>query len=132
MTDTTEFKGQNAIVTGGAQGIGKAIAARLMAGGGRVAIWDLDLDLANETVKELSSAGEIMAVHTDVTDLKSVEAARDATLEAFGTAEILVNNAGIAGPNAPTWEYDPRGLAPDHGDQSRRAVPLLPGRRCRT
>ena len=108
MTDTTEFEGQNAIVTGGAQGIGKAIAARLMAGGGRVAIWDLDLDLANETVKELASAGEIMAVHTDVTDLKSVEAARDATLEAFGSAEILVNNAGIAGPNAPTWEYDPK------------------------
>jgi len=107
MNDRSEFQGQNAVVTGGAQGIGKAIAARLMAGGARVAVWDMDLDLANATVKELSGAGEIMAVHTDVTDLKSVEAARDATLEAFDTVEILVNNAGIAGPNAPTWEYDP-------------------------
>ncbi len=105
--DTTEFESQTAIVTGGAQGIGKAICQRLQGGGASIAIWDLDQRLAETTAQELSGGGAVVAVSVDVTDLASVEAALATTLERFGKVEILVNNAGISGPNATTWEYTP-------------------------
>ena len=105
--DSTEFEGQTAIVTGGAQGIGKAICQRLQAGGAAIAIWDLDQPLADATAQELSGGGAVQAFGVDVTDLASVEAALAATLERFGKVDILVNNAGISGPNATTWEYAP-------------------------
>lgn len=105
--DSTEFEGQTAIVTGGAQGIGKAICQRLQGGGAAIAIWDLDQPLAETTAQELSGGGAAEAFSVDVTDLASVEAALAATLERFGKVDILVNNAGISGPNATTWEYAP-------------------------
>ena len=105
--DTTEFEGQTAIVTGGAQGIGKAICQRLQGGGAGIAIWDLDQALAEATAQELSGGGAVAAVSVDVTDLGSVEVALAATLERFEKVDILVNNAGISGPNATTWEYAP-------------------------
>ncbi len=105
--DTTEFEGQTAVVTGGAQGIGKAICQRLMAGGARIAIWDLDTGLAEAAAEELSGDGDAVAVAVDVTDLASVEVALAATLQRSGSVEILVNNAGISGPNATTWDYAP-------------------------
>ncbi len=104
MSDTT-FENQCAVVTGGAQGIGREITIRLANGGARVAIWDLDDSLASKTASEIGSNGAVIAARTDVTDLASVEAARDETLKAFGQIDVLVNNAGISGPNAPTWEY---------------------------
>jgi 3-oxoacyl-[acyl-carrier protein] reductase len=102
------FDGQSAIVTGGAQGIGRAVTERLLEDGAAgVAIWDRDEALARRTADELAGFGAVHVVPVDVTDLGAVEAAFAATLEALGSVEILVCNAGIAGPNAPTWEYDP-------------------------
>ena len=92
-----------AAVTGGAQGIGRAVTERFLASGAKVAIWDHDLKLAAKTAKALGA--NVLAVDCDVTDPKSVAAARDATVKAFGRVDILVNNAGIAGPTAKLWEY---------------------------
>jgi 3-oxoacyl-[acyl-carrier protein] reductase len=100
-----DFKNRVAVVTGGAQGIGRAVVERLLKDGGSVAIWDRDKSLAEKTVKELAAGGKVIAVAADVTDYASVERARDATIAAFGKIDILVNNAGIAGPIAKTWEH---------------------------
>jgi NAD(P)-dependent dehydrogenase (short-subunit alcohol dehydrogenase family) len=93
-----------AVVTGGAQGFGRAITERFVASGAKVAIWDHDLALAEKTAKEIGEA--VMAVNVDVTDLSAVENARDATLKAFGKIDILVNNAGITGRNGTVWDTD--------------------------
>ena len=82
-----------AVVTGGAQGFGRAITERFKASGAKVAIWDHDIALAEKTAKEIGP--EVLALQVDVTDPAAVEKARDATLAAFGTIDILVNNAGI-------------------------------------
>ena len=98
-----DLEGRRAIVTGGAQGIGRAIAERLLAGGAKVCIWDADATLAAATAKELGA--DVSAQAVDVTDPDGVESAARATAAAMGGIEILVNNAGISGPNVPTWEY---------------------------
>src|SRR5947209_17551678 len=86
-----------AVVTGGAQGCGRAITERFVASGAKVAIWDHDQPFAEKTAKQIGNAVTAFAV--DVSDLAAVEKARDATLKAFGKIDILVNNAGIAGIN---------------------------------
>jgi NAD(P)-dependent dehydrogenase (short-subunit alcohol dehydrogenase family) len=96
-----------AIVTGGAQGIGLAVAHRILASGGRVAIWDRDGALLDETVKKIDAAGRAEGFAVDIADLGAVEAGTKATLDRFGRIDILINNAAIVGPNAPTWEYPP-------------------------
>ena len=93
-----------AVVTGGAQGFGRAITERFVASGAKVAIWDHDQALADNTAKASGSA--VIAIKVDVTDLAAVEAARDATLKALGKIDILVNNAGIAGINKTVWDTD--------------------------
>lgn len=95
--------GQRAIVTGGAQGIGGAVARHLAARGVRVAIWDVDEALARETAEALGQGA--IATGCNVADWESVQAAMRATLAAFGGVEILVHSAGIAGPNAPLADY---------------------------
>jgi 3-oxoacyl-[acyl-carrier protein] reductase len=107
MTNKIDLDGKNAVVTGGAQGIGRAIVERLLASGAAVAIWDRDIKLAEQAAAELKGQGKVVAVAVDVTSLSEVERARDATLKALGRIDILVNNAGIAGPNVKTWEYPP-------------------------
>src|SRR3954449_10666850 len=99
-----DLKGRRAIVTGGAQGFGRAITERFVASGAKVAIWDHDQPFAERTAKEIGKGVTAFAV--DVSDLAQVEKARDATLKAFGKIEILVNNAGIAGINKTVWETD--------------------------
>ncbi|MBR0696192.1 SDR family NAD(P)-dependent oxidoreductase [Bradyrhizobium lablabi] len=99
-----DLKGRSAVVTGGAQGFGRAIAERFVASGARVAIWDHDHALAEKTARAIGD--NVTAIKVDVTDLAAVEAARDATLKAFGKIDILVNNAGIAGINKTVWDTD--------------------------
>src|SRR6516162_8575641 len=102
-----DLKGRVAVVTGGAQGIGRAIVARLLTSGAAVAVWDRDLELASQCCAELAERGRIAPVGCDIRSLSAVESARDRTIETFGRIEVLVNNAGSAGPNMPTWEYPP-------------------------
>jgi NAD(P)-dependent dehydrogenase (short-subunit alcohol dehydrogenase family) len=102
-----DLHGRRAVVTGGAQGIGRAIAERLLASGAAVALWDRDQPLVGATREALASGGDVLAVAVDVTDLTAVEAAARATTQELGGIDILVNNAGIAGPNHPLWEYPP-------------------------
>jgi 3-oxoacyl-[acyl-carrier protein] reductase len=99
-----DLNNRSAVVTGGAQGFGKAIAERFVASGARVAIWDHDHALAEKTAKAIGPA--VTAIKVDVTDTVAVEKARDTTLAAFGKIDILVNNAGIAGVNKTVWETD--------------------------
>lgn len=105
MANRIDLANRVAVVTGGAQGIGRAVVERMLDSGAHVAIWDRDGKLAEETASELIGRGRVEVYGVDVTDLKAVEAARAATLAAFGRIDILVNNAGISGPNKPTWEY---------------------------
>lgn len=100
-----DLNDRRAVVTGGAQGIGRAIAERLSASGAAVCLWDRDSQLVHATRDELSDAAKVHAVVVDVTDPAAVDDAVEQTLEALGGLEILVNNAGIAGPSARLWEY---------------------------
>ena len=105
MSNKIDLNGKFAVVTGGAQGIGRAIVERFLDSGATVAIWDRDLDFAKKTVAELAKRGRVEAVAVDVSDYASVEKARDQTATLFGRIDILVNNAGVAGMNTTTWEY---------------------------
>ena len=95
--------GQFAVVTGGAQGIGFAVSRELINQGVRVASWDMD-PLNVSAAETLGNS--TVPLDCNITDPSSVDAAYQATCEALGTPSILVNCAGIAGPNATVAEYD--------------------------
>ena len=105
MVAKYDMNGQVAIITGGAQGIGRACAERFLKDGAIVAIWDPDRDLTNKTVSELSNLGKIKAYYVDVTNVTNVRDASAQVVEDFGRIDVLLNNAGIAGANMTTWEY---------------------------
>ncbi len=111
MTNKIDLSGRIAVVTGGAQGIGRAIVERFLESGAAVAIWDRDKTLAEATAGALTGHNRVAAVPVDVTRLDEVERARNDTKAAFGRIDILVNNAGIAGPNVKTWDYPPEAWA---------------------
>ena len=96
------LEGRRAVVTGGAQGIGRAVAERLLASGASVTLWDRDEDALAATREALGA--QVGGAVVDVADPASVEQAAQRTIAA-GAIDVLVNNAGIAGPNATTWEY---------------------------
>ena len=103
MADSERFKDRVAVVTGGASGIGFAAAARMLREGARIAVWDRD-------AKALTGlAGKFGAqVHTETVDLAdpdAVQAAADTTVRVLGRIDIMVNSAGLAGPNHMLWEY---------------------------
>ena len=100
------FEERTAVITGGAQGIGLAVAKRLLAGGARVALWDAD-PAALAAAKEALAGQPVFTAQVDVTKLAEVEAAVAQTEAACGPIAMLVHSAGIAGANAPVAEYVP-------------------------
>ena len=102
-----DLRDRVAIVTGGGQGIGLAVAKRILASGGKVSIWDRDRALLEKTIAEIAAPQTALGLAADIADLNAVESAVKATLDRFGKIDILINNAAIVGPNATTWEYPP-------------------------
>jgi 2-dehydro-3-deoxy-L-rhamnonate dehydrogenase (NAD+) len=102
-----DLNGRRAVVTGGGQGIGRAIAERLLRSGARVSIWDCDASILDAAARELTPLGEVHTAIVDVVKDAQVAAATAATVDRFGGIDVLIANAGITGPNAPTWEYPP-------------------------
>jgi len=98
-----DLKNRNAIVTGGAAGIGFAIAQRLIASGARVALWDRDEKTLAESAKALGARTHTQRL--DVSDETDVKLAFDETVRELGRVDVLVCSAGITGPNLPTWDY---------------------------
>ena len=99
-----DMKGRSAIVTGGASGIGLAIAKRLAQSGANVAIWDFNEQAMADAAKSLG-APKTHTAKVDVSKIDQVEAAFKSTLAAFGKVDALVNSAGVAGKNATVAEY---------------------------
>jgi len=98
---------RNAIVTGGARGIGLAISRRLLESGASVSLWDVDPAALAQAAEELKASGTVHTAQVNVTSAESAVAGAESTAQALGKIDILVNNAGIAGTNAKTWETDP-------------------------
>ena len=103
-----DLHGRVAVITGGARGIGQATARRALQSGASVSLWDVDADRLEAAHHELSTLGTVTTVVVELTDDEAVQGAARSTLSAHGRIDILINNAGITGGNAPTWE-----LAPD-------------------
>ncbi|GGC16320.1 3-oxoacyl-ACP reductase [Novosphingobium endophyticum] len=105
LSDLISLKGRSAVVTGGAQGLGKAMARRLAEAGASVLIGDLKAEQAQAAAAELSAAygGKVVAAALDVTDSASIAAAADLAARELGGLDIWVNNAGLY-PNVPLIE----------------------------
>ena len=103
--NTIDLKGKVAIITGGAGGIGYAVAERFLDSGASVVLWDMLADKLEEARKALSTKGSVATAAVDVRKEESLQAALDAAVKQFGRADILVNSAGIAGAPLKTWEY---------------------------
>ncbi len=98
-----DLEGQVAVVTGGAQGLGFAMARRFVASGASVSLWDVDAALLDAAVAELGQAAK--SVKVDIVDADAVVAAHKKAEAESGPISILVNSAGIAGPNFPLDDY---------------------------
>ncbi len=103
-----DLAGRVAVITGGAQGIGYAIAERMLASGASVVLWDADAGKLAEAKASIGNAGKVFVEQVELTSEADVAAAMTRTLGAAKRVDILVNNAGITGGNGTTWE-----LAPD-------------------
>ena len=97
-----DFKNQVAVVTGGANGIGYSVAERLSKSGAAVKIWDLDFEVAQKAAHTINAE----AIQCNITDWKSVQNAAETSIKGSDKIDILVNSAGIAGPNEPITDYD--------------------------
>lgn len=99
---TYDFSDRVAVITGGAQGIGLAVVGRMLAAGAHVAI----LDRVAIQASQLAASERLASVEADITREEQVEAAVQQIVDRFGRIDMLVNSAGIAGPNATLWQYD--------------------------
>jgi len=102
-----DLNGKNAIVTGGARGIGLAITQRLLASGANVTMWDRDQSALDATAKALNLKDRVHAVAVDIANPDSVRDAGEKTIKHWQRVHILVNNAGIAGVTKKLWEFTP-------------------------
>ena len=102
-----DLEGRAAVITGGAQGIGFAIAERMLDSGAAVVLWDIDEASLAVARDALATRGSVEVRTVELTDEPSVAAATAAAIASRGRIDILVNNAGITGGNAPTWELEP-------------------------
>src|SRR5580658_2309931 len=100
-----DLKNRHGVVTGGAQGIGFSAARRLLLSGASISIWDMDSKLAEDAEQELSKLGPVDVCTVNVTDADHVADVTETTISRAGKIDILVANAGIAGPNQTTWDY---------------------------
>ena len=103
-----DLDGRAAVVTGGAAGLGLGIARRLVASGADTCIWDVNEDGLAAAVKDLSAAAggaKVTGRIADISDNAAVEAAFAGSVGDLGKVDIVVNNAGISGPNVTSWEY---------------------------
>ena len=99
------LSGRNAVITGGARGIGLAIAKRLLQSGASVSLWDVDPEASAEAKADLNEYGTVEIQNVELTDADAVASATKATINTLGHIDILCNNAGIAGGIYKTWEY---------------------------
>ena len=99
-----DLTGRRAVVTGAARGVGLAIAERLLASGAAVELWDIDEHALDAATKRLAGRGECYGTLVDVTDLRAINVAVQATVGHIGGIDILVNNAGAFGPRQKVWE----------------------------
>jgi NAD(P)-dependent dehydrogenase (short-subunit alcohol dehydrogenase family) len=103
-----ELRGRVAVITGGAGGIGRALAERFVAEGMKVVVADVEATALDTTVAELAaSGGDVVGVPTDVTSAESVEALAAAAYDRYGAVHVLCNNAGVGPPSAKVWETTP-------------------------
>jgi NAD(P)-dependent dehydrogenase (short-subunit alcohol dehydrogenase family) len=99
-----DFTGKVAVVTGGASGIGLALARAFLGEGMRVVIADVEQSALDRATDELSSLGTVVGVRTDVSDQASVEALAQQTFDELGGCHVLCNNAGVGAPSANVWD----------------------------
>jgi 2-dehydro-3-deoxy-L-rhamnonate dehydrogenase (NAD+) len=102
-----DLKDRVAVITGGAQGIGFAVAERMLKSGASVVLWDIDAAQLHQAENTLAASGHVTTSIVELTMLADIEAATVDAIKTHGRIDILVNNAGITGGNAPTWELDP-------------------------
>lgn len=102
-----DLKGKAAVITGGARGIGYAIAERMLDSGASVMLWDVDDERLAAAKSSLGKKGRTETRKVELTSEQEVEAATQYTVDVLGKIDILVNNAGITGGNALTWELEP-------------------------
>jgi NAD(P)-dependent dehydrogenase (short-subunit alcohol dehydrogenase family) len=102
-----DLEGRVAVITGGAQGIGYAIAERMLASGATVVLWDMDAAKLAEAKGSLGPLGTVLTDVVELTREAEVDAAAGRVIASSKKIDILVNNAGITGGNATTWELAP-------------------------
>jgi 3-oxoacyl-[acyl-carrier protein] reductase len=101
-----DLKSRHAVITGGAAGLGLAIARRLMDSGASVTLWDINAQALGDAVRELGAKADSVVVN--VTEHESVAAAAQSTAQRHSAVDVLVNSAGITGPNTKLWDYPPQ------------------------